>query len=39
MYGEFLEFKARLRDLLPPAAFQSMLNAVLTAVADEERSI
>lgn len=34
-YPEFLEFKARLRDLLPPAAFQPMFDTVVKAVAKE----
>lgn len=34
-YPEFLEFKARLRDLLPPAAFQAMFDTIVKAVAKE----
>ena len=34
-YPEFLEFKARVRDLLPPAAFQTMFDTVVKAVAKE----
>ncbi len=34
-YPEFLEFKARVRDLLPPAAFQPMFDTVVKAVAKE----
>lgn len=34
-YREFLEFKASLRDLLPPAKFKTMFQEVLKAVAKE----
>lgn len=34
-YGEFMEFKARLRDLLPPAVFETMFDVVVKAVAKE----
>ncbi|MCH7664191.1 MAG: hypothetical protein IH859_10035 [Chloroflexi bacterium] len=34
-YGEFLMFKAALRNLLPPAKFENMFKSVFTAVAKE----
>jgi hypothetical protein len=34
-YGEFLEFKASLRYMLPPAKFETMFEAILKAVAKE----